>query len=607
MKTKKQSLERKIQKIEKILSENKLTELSENLKELKIQIDDDVLRLSVIGEFNHGKSTFINAFLNIPKEQWLTMDMNESTSVLTEITYGVKPTAKAYSYNDNVLEFDLKDLATYTTGDDAQEKYYKVIVEIPNELLKEGVAIIDTPGVNSLDETKIEDAFKAIKMSHAAIYITNRTEIPPKQINYLVDAFKADITKLFILCNPDDSIDDNSDREVFLTGIRESVLKVLDPTLSGAEINTDLKNKVYLISALTALKGRISDNEKLYKKSGLQVFEENFWNFVLKEKYQVIYERQQTQLKRIIYFAIEQLEAAKASLNFNSAEYDQALETLNKTLEEVRSFEKELLTSSNEVIQYLTEELKRSWFDFIQSRKPGINDRIYKLEVNTSFKQHVEILRKNLETDVSEWVDRETDELEKNVREMISEIEEQLEEGIERLSQTVSGNFESFGPSFNFEFAMKEKNGFQKIIPEILLVIVLDLLIPGGPIFAIIARVLGKNMGDKLIKTITTLLAPILGGNRIEEQKRDVKNNVISAFANAFLDIETTMSSKIKSFQKTTKKHIESEIKFVLSERIENLISAIKSTEKEKEDIAFDLNNRRADYVRNLKELSSMI
>lgn len=111
-------------------------------------------RVAVVGEFNKGKSSFINALLG---REILPVDVLPMTATLNRITYGTKP--KAYlEYKDGRREnVKIEYLSRYITkltaeSLDAASQIKEAVVEYPSIFCQNHVDLIDTPGLND-DQT----------------------------------------------------------------------------------------------------------------------------------------------------------------------------------------------------------------------------------------------------------------------------------------------------------------------------------------------------------------------------------------------------------------------------------------------------------------------
>jgi ribosome biogenesis GTPase A len=99
----------------------RLREFSQKLKlENSVRLIDDVLErvanksfsVAVVGEFNRGKSTFINALLGI---DILPADIVPTTATLNRVTYGITPIAKVIFKDGREKDIAIDKLKNYIT------------------------------------------------------------------------------------------------------------------------------------------------------------------------------------------------------------------------------------------------------------------------------------------------------------------------------------------------------------------------------------------------------------------------------------------------------------------------------------------------------------
>lgn len=123
--------------------------LMESIRELR---EDGVSAplLLISGEFNAGKSSFINALLG---ERVLTTDVTPATSVVTKLTYGASPKVIAYFSDGNSKAYPMDWLEQLSAersgeGEAIRGRLSYIEVQQPSELLKR-INIVDSPGFNS--------------------------------------------------------------------------------------------------------------------------------------------------------------------------------------------------------------------------------------------------------------------------------------------------------------------------------------------------------------------------------------------------------------------------------------------------------------------------
>lgn len=124
----------------------------ETMKKLLQKASVNDVSVLICGEFKRGKSSFINAFLG---DSICPTDPGIATSVVSIIKYGKeRKVTRLYG--------DVKNLKSEEVGFDEIEKYAKgtslevdntimLIIELPSDKLKNGLVLMDTPGVGGLD------------------------------------------------------------------------------------------------------------------------------------------------------------------------------------------------------------------------------------------------------------------------------------------------------------------------------------------------------------------------------------------------------------------------------------------------------------------------
>lgn len=127
-------------------------ELKDSAFEIKQILDDlkDPPIVMVFGEFNAGKSTFINALLG---EKVLTSDITPATATVTKISYGenIELIGHFHDGKRKVLQWEwLEQLSAERTGDATalRQSLYYLEIKHPHPLLKK-MTLVDSPGLNS--------------------------------------------------------------------------------------------------------------------------------------------------------------------------------------------------------------------------------------------------------------------------------------------------------------------------------------------------------------------------------------------------------------------------------------------------------------------------
>jgi small GTP-binding protein len=161
-----------------------LPSVARDVRETRLpKLDDERFTIVVLGEFNHGKSTFINALLGGPV---LPTGITPTTAVLAHISQGPKVAASLVLESGERKAIDVKKLADWLTveglGDKAQsakpgQGVHHVELTHPAGILDERVTIVDTPGVNDINEQRAEITYGYLPRADAAVFLLDATQI----------------------------------------------------------------------------------------------------------------------------------------------------------------------------------------------------------------------------------------------------------------------------------------------------------------------------------------------------------------------------------------------------------------------------------------------
>src|SRR5207247_10078541 len=121
--------------------------------------------------YKRGKSTLINALLGGPI---LPMAVVPLTSIVTEVRYRSEPGITIEHLDGRREEIATEELAGFVTepGNPLnQKRVRRAVVPPPSPFLRQGVGIVDTPGVGSIFEHNSELTYEFLAESDAVIVV----------------------------------------------------------------------------------------------------------------------------------------------------------------------------------------------------------------------------------------------------------------------------------------------------------------------------------------------------------------------------------------------------------------------------------------------------
>lgn len=271
-------------------------------EELKEKIQNNVFNLVVLGQFKRGKTTLINALLGA---EILPTAVVPLTSIATILTYGEALRVKVYFNDGRMTEIEPESLPQYVTekGNPKNEKnVQEVIITYPSPYLKDGVRLIDTPGVGSIYQHNTDVAYQYLPKSDAALFLLSVDQpIGQAELDFLKDV-KEYSNRIFSLQNKADYVD--------LEDLNESITfskKIIEECM-GREV------KIFPLSAKFAIEGKLSGSKELLEKSYLPEFETKLNTFLMEEKGKVLLLSVSNTLLRVLSQAMFELELEMKSL-----------------------------------------------------------------------------------------------------------------------------------------------------------------------------------------------------------------------------------------------------------------------------------------------------
>ena len=163
-----------------------LTSVARDIRTVRLpKLDDERFSLVVLGEFNHGKSTFVNALLGTAV---LPTGITPTTAVLAHISHGDAPEAHLVLESGERRPIDPARLGEWATveglaarasagGGVAPAAIHHIELRVPAPVLADKLTIVDTPGVNDINEQRAEITYGYVPRADAAIFLLDATQI----------------------------------------------------------------------------------------------------------------------------------------------------------------------------------------------------------------------------------------------------------------------------------------------------------------------------------------------------------------------------------------------------------------------------------------------
>jgi ribosome biogenesis GTPase A/uncharacterized coiled-coil protein SlyX len=147
------------------------------------KLEADRFHLVVVGEFNHGKSTFVNALLG---KHVLPTGVTPTTAVIHHLEYSEEPRAEVVYASDKRTPLPFEQVRAFSVGGEkaphhsvgeiqhapaSSDEVKHIEVGYPAELLRDRIVLVDTPGVNDLSLQRADITYSYIPRSDAVLFL----------------------------------------------------------------------------------------------------------------------------------------------------------------------------------------------------------------------------------------------------------------------------------------------------------------------------------------------------------------------------------------------------------------------------------------------------
>ncbi len=360
------------------------------------KLEEDRFHLVVVGEFNHGKSTFINALLGT---RALPTGVTPTTAAIHHIRFAEQPEAALVYASGERKAIPFESAREFSVGGTTVESVDYLEVGYPSPLLAERILLVDTPGVNDLSLQRSDITYSYIPRADAVLFLLDAGQILKESERVFLQEklLKASRDKIIFIITKWDLLDSAEQQEALAYARTHLSNFVTSPV-------------IFPVSAEYALDGRRDE-------SGLDPLLAHLTTFLAEERGRILLDNALGEGINVTALLQRGIDARRRAVTMESAELDRRIATLENDLAgQASTIEQRRLQIREELAGIKVgarKDLER-FVDETIAKLPGVIDSAKTDEL----KQHLPAF---LEDAFRKWAEAET-----------KEIAEQLERMAER-------------------------------------------------------------------------------------------------------------------------------------------------------------------------------
>lgn len=249
----------------------------------------------LLGCFSSGKSTLLNALLGRPV---LPVKVNPCTAILTEVVHGEEAGVEVrhkdgrvdvHTVEDFVATYQLQTASEDTAGSEVSDRFGAIdraVVRWPLALLRNGVVLLDTPGLDD-DPTRTARTLASLPDADAVIFTlsANRFLTDLERRTLTRDLLPLGLTNLFFPTTMVDLLElIADDPEAELTNLRRRADDFLGELAHERFFPLDARGGLHARWDRSAAAPRVPPDEEALSSTGLLGFEDALERFLIDER-----------------------------------------------------------------------------------------------------------------------------------------------------------------------------------------------------------------------------------------------------------------------------------------------------------------------------------
>lgn len=535
----------------------------ESLTKIKNDIENDFYMIVTVGEFNNGKSTFLNSLIG---RRILPTGVLPTTATINTLKWGEEEFLKIYKKDGEVEKtIHLENLESFIATDEVDfNEIEHLEISLPSSLLENKVILVDTPGLNDINQLRSNITYQFIPQADVVFFVLNIMKpLTRTEFNFLSKTLlKKGLNRIIFIANFIDRLDEDSD-EIILNMKRK------------IEKGTNLKDvTIYPFSAYEALIGKENNDDELVQISGILEIEKKMKELCSSgSRSEEKLERYKIRLLHLINDLEEFI--AEKQLIYNKKEKE-----LKEDLEQIHAWDnhqKERTLQLEEYIQDRKLEINTIVRKSIDHQCKKISESVVQQinlfngpDINKYVQQNIPLKINNM---LKVWLEVYLEKIYVLLGKLENEISFGLSKSFnEQVKIYVNKTYDT--DDANYDIQIKNRETINPVVTSGLIV--------GG--ISILATAI---VGPVASPIIAMAGLPFIQKKMVENQLEEIKPEIISEFRKIMLNVRENFTESIENY-------IDDSIEKIKKETLQQFHEKSKRVEH---SINVELQNRQNDIV----------
>ena len=351
----------------------------QTLKEIGEAFAKKEMMVVAVGEARRGKSSLLNALLN-ETEPLFPVDINVCTNVVTLARYGETEKVEVFLEDPRTgnvkTELIRRNQIPDFVSEQGNPNNYKNVkllnIAVPNDLLKESVVFVDTPGVGSLNVSHAEATYGFLPDADLILFVSDcGNGLMETELNFLKRGYQYCKNIIFPLTKKDM----NADYQVIADDNRKKIHQLLDIP----------EESVQMIPVSSVAKQRYlsSGRKSMYTNSNFLQLEEAIWTMIARTRAEILIAPYLQAARQELMKMADSVAAQYQLLHADKGKTEELIQALNGELAKMEDFQKKSADWRNQINYF---------FSVIGN---NVHDRIQKISVQARELLDEKIVEKN--------------------------------------------------------------------------------------------------------------------------------------------------------------------------------------------------------------------